>query len=461
MLQVFVLLRISYTLNSFFEVIMKSIFLCMLSIIFSMGQSFFPANVQANASLRITPVVKVVQEVGPAVVNITSTQAVKQRIHPLMEEFFFNPFWHMPKQERTRTSLGSGIIVDGEKGLVLTNAHVIAGGDVVKVNLLDGREFEAHVLGAEADFDIAVLQIQGASNLPMVRLGQDADIMPGETVIAIGNPFGFAHTVTTGVISATDRTVRAESGIITDLIQTDAAINPGNSGGPLLNILGELVGINTVIDARAQGIGFAIPISKAERVMQDILGQGQVSPLWLGIQGQDVDQSIAMALNLAKPQGVLVASLYASSAAAKAGINIGDVILRLGNTELRHKQDYLQALRNHTPDTPLTIHLWRQEKPLTLKVIPEDFSQAIALGVFEKRWGFSVRESNGRLEVVDVRKKGPASMLKKGDILVGIGRTRLANIEEFLTIFRNQRMASQVLLHIQRNNQGYYARLIL
>ncbi len=440
---------------------MKIIISCILSLFFCVTQYFFSSCAQAEASLRITPVVKVVQEVGPAVVNITSTQAIKQRIRPLMEEFFFNPFWHMPQQERTRTSLGSGIIVDGEKGLVLTNAHVIAGGDRVKIHLLDGRQFEAHVLGAEADFDIAVLQIQGAKNLPMVRLGQDADLMPGETVIAIGNPFGFAHTVTTGVVSATDRTVRSESGIITDLIQTDAAINPGNSGGPLLNILGELIGINTVIDARAQGIGFAIPISKAERVMQDILGQGQVSPLWLGIQGQDVDQGIAMALGLEKPQGLLVASLYEPSAASKVGIQSGDVIVRLGNTELRHKQDYLQALRNHTPDTPLAIHIWRQEKDITLKVLPENFTNAMAVTVFEKRWGFSVHEGRRGLVVARVQEGGPANMLKEGDVLLGIGRTRVKNLAEFLSIFRNQRMAGQVLLHIQRGQQGYYAKLIL
>ncbi len=419
------------------------------------------ASHAADASLRMTPVVHAVKEVGPAVVNITSTKVIRERMRSSLDEFFFNPFWNMPQQERTRTSLGSGIIVDGEKGLVLTNAHVIAGGDVVRINLLDGREFEADVVGAEADFDIAVLKIRGAKGLPMVRIGKDSDLLPGETVIAIGNPFGFSHTVTTGVISAIDRTVRSQSGIITDLIQTDAAINPGNSGGPLLNILGELVGVNTVIDARAQGIGFAIPISKAARVMQEILGQGQVSPLWLGIQGQDVDQGVAMALNLAKPQGVLVGSVYPNTPAAKSGVKSGDVIVRMGSVDVRHKQDYLEVLRNHTPDKAMQLQVLRQEKTQMVTLTPEVFSDAAAISHFEKRWGFSVSENNGRLVVTRVQAKGPASMLKVGDTVLGVGNHKSATLEEFLDIFRNTRMAQQVLLNVQRDGRAYYARLIL
>ena len=168
---------------------------------------------------------------------------------------------------------GSGVIVDGKRGLVLTNAHVIAGGDEVMIHLQDGRQFPAVVKGAEPDFDLAVLEIQGPHDLPAVPLGDSSDLMPGETVIAIGNPFGFNHTVTTGVVSALGRTIRSESGVFTDLVQTDAAINPGNSGGPLLNLEGRLVGINTAVHARGEGIGFAIPVNKARRVMDDLVGQ--------------------------------------------------------------------------------------------------------------------------------------------------------------------------------------------
>ncbi len=454
-------LHIMYYAGVLYEVFM--LYTYGLRIICGIVCAFFMMNHEAIAQrhLRETPVVKAVQDVGPAVVNITSTKVIKERFRSSIDEFFFNPHWNMPEQARTHTSLGSGIIVDGVKGLVLTNAHVIAGGDVVRVNLLDGREFEADVIGAEPDFDIAVLQIRGAENLPTVRICKETDLLPGETVIAIGNPFGFAHTVTTGVISATGRTVRSKSGIITDLIQTDAAINPGNSGGPLLNILGELIGINTVIDARAQGIGFAIPIEKAARVMQDILGKGRVSPLWLGIQGQDVDQSVAMALGLKKPQGVLVGAVFAGSPAQKSDLKSGDVILRMGNTQVRDKQDYLEVLRNHTPGNVVQLQIWRQGEQQSIAVLPEVFSDAVAISHFEKRWGFSMSESHGRLIVTRVEKKGPAYMLKVGDTILGIGNYRSANLEEFLHIFRNHRMSQQVLLHVARDGRAYYARITL
>ncbi len=415
----------------------------------------------AQKSIRETPVVLAVKEVGPAVVNITSTREVKPRFNNSFDSFFFGPMLQRPDRNRTRTSLGTGVIVNGEEGLVLTNAHVIAGGQSVYVHLLDGREFEADVVGAEPDFDLAVLKIRGAKNLPTVRLAKGDDIMSGETVIAIGNPFGFAHTVTTGVVSGTGRSVRSNDGIYTDLIQTDAAINPGNSGGPLLNLLGEVIGINTVIDARAQGIGFAIPITKAERVMQGIIGLGKVSPLWLGIQGQDIDHGLAMALNLKKPQGLLVASFEPKSPAAKAGIAAGDVILRMGNTQIRDRQDYLQVLRNHTPETPIQVHLWHQGAAKTVTVLPEDFGDAAALALFTKHWGFSVQEANGRLYVRQVQEDGPSKVFKRGDVIVGIGNTATRTLKDFLQIFRAQRMARQVLVHVERGGRRYYARLTL
>ncbi len=417
----------------------------------------------AQKSLRETPVVKAVTAVAPAVVNITSTREVKQRFNHSFEEFFFGPRFRMPDRyrNRTRTSLGSGVIVDGKNGLVLTNAHVIAGGEVVRVNLLDGREFEARVVGAEPDFDLAVLQIQGASNLPSVRLGKDNDIMPGETVIAIGNPFGFSHTVTTGVISATGRSIRSNDGIFTDLIQTDAAINPGNSGGPLLNILGELIGINTVIDSRAQGIGFAIPIGKAERVMQGIINKGTLSPLWLGIHGQDVDQRIAMALNLRKAGGLFVTSVAKGSPAAQGGILLGDVILRIDNTDIRDRQDFLQVLRNHTPGKSMELQIWRQEKMLTLNLVPEDFSDSAALKLLFEQWGFNIGEGRSAIYVQSVNTNGPANMFKTGDKIIGIGNVATKNMQDFLHIFRTHRMARQVLIHVERNGRRYYARLLL
>ncbi len=422
------------------------------------------ALAQDNDSLRMTPVVRAVKEASSAVVNITSTQEIRQRqLHPLHELFFGQLFPGMPNfpqgRQRTRTSLGSGIIVDGNQGLVLTNAHVVAGGDRVQVNLLDGREFEATVLGSEPDFDVAVLQLQGANQLPTVRIRTQNDLLPGETVIAIGNPFGFAHTVTTGVISATERTIRGEQGLFTGLIQTDAAINPGNSGGPLLNILGELVGINTAIDARAEGIGFAIPIDKALRVMNDLIGKGKVSPLWLGIAGQDVEQAIAMALNLDEARGVLVSHVYPNSPAAIAGIHSGDVILLMDNTKIRDRQEYLQFLRNTPSGNAVDVKLIRKAQSLTLSVTPMIFDDAVARKICETRWGFQVQEQNNKLLVISTDKQGPAAMLQRGDIIGGVGNVRIQSLHDFLDAFRQLRMAGQVQFYVIRGGRGYSARL--
>lgn len=410
-------------------------------------------------SPRMTPVVRAVQKVSPAVVNITTSQVMPERRLTPLEQLFVP---EMPNNRgRVRTSLGSGVIVDGSKGLVLTNAHVVAGGDTVRVTLLDGREFDAKVVGAEPDFDLAVLRIQGANTLPDVRMADASDLMPGETVIAIGNPFGFTHTVTTGVISALGRSIRNDRGMFTDLIQTDAAINPGNSGGPLLNILGELVGINTAIDARAEGIGFAIPINKARRVMEDLVGQGHVAPLWLGLSVQDVDQRTAMALALKHPQGVLVADVYADSPALKADIRAGDVITHMGGAQVRDRRDYLNILRNQTPAEPVRLSIIRQDKGLTVDVTPVPFTDAAAVALLERRWGFTVREGKNGVQVVKVRGDGPASMLRPGDGIAGVGNMRVNSAKELLQAFRALRMAGQVMLLIVREGRTYYARMVL
>ncbi|GHU96815.1 hypothetical protein AGMMS49974_11890 [Deltaproteobacteria bacterium] len=307
-------------------------------------------------------------------VNITSTHVIEgYRSSPL--ERFFGPdfsgvFPGDPSRSQKRVSLGSGVIVDGTKGLVLTNAHVIAGGGQVVVRLLDGREFPAAVRGADTDFDIAVLEIMGARNLPTARMGDSSDILPGETVIAIGNPFGFTHTVTTGVVSALGRTIRNESGLFTDLVQTDAAINPGNSGGPLLNIEGSLVGINTAVDARAEGIGFAIPVNKARRVMGDLLGLGRVVPLWLGLMVQDIDSRTAMALGLKEVSGVLVNTVFEGTPAARAGIVPGDIVESVNAAPMHDRRDYINVLRNQTDGEDLRLQLRRVGRSFTVAVRP-------------------------------------------------------------------------------------------
>ena len=418
-------------------------------------------------SPRLTPVVRAVQSVAPAVVNITSTHYDQGRNISPLELFFgmnrpgFNGF---PQREQKRVSLGSGVIVDGAKGLVITNAHVIAGGDEVMVHLQDGREFRAQVRGAEPDFDIAVLAIDGASNLPAVNLGNSEDILPGETVIAIGNPFGFSHTVTTGVVSALGRTIHNNGGAFTDLIQTDAAINPGNSGGPLLDLEGNLIGINTAVDARAEGIGFAIPINTARRVMQDLMHQGRVAPLWLGIVADDLDGRTARALGLGRGEahGVLVTTVYQNTPAATAGIVPGDILVAVNGAPLRDRRDYIDVLRNQTNDTWQIALRKTSGQNMQLKITPATFDNATAQALMEERWGFAVaQQGKGNIVVRNVRRDGPASFLRAGDKIAGIGGNRVLTVDDLLTAFRRERLAGQVLLQVIRGNRGHYARLVL
>lgn len=416
----------------------------------------------SDREARMTPVVRAVQKASPAVVNITSTAVVRgQRFTPL-EQFFFGDMLPQRRQN-TRTSLGSGVIVDGAKGLVLTNAHVIAGGSDIVVRLLDGREFSATVRGADPDFDLAVLELTGASQLPQVRMADSHDIMSGETVIAIGNPFGFTHTVTTGVVSALGRTIRNSGGLFTDLIQTDAAINPGNSGGPLLNILGECIGVNTAIDSRAEGIGFAIPAHKAQRVMQNLVQQGAVTPLWLGIGAQDVDQRVALALNLPKPQGVLITQVHSNTPAAKAGLEAGDVIVRMESTDMRDRRDFLNFLRNHTPGEALRLSFIRagQQKAQEIRLTPQAFSDAQAKQLMEKRWGFSLKEQQGKLRIASVSPNGPAAFLEKNDIILGVASQRVRTLPELLAVFRQERLSGQIMLEVVRQGKRYHARISL
>lgn len=439
-----------------------------MKILFTLILAFFIASpgicfAEASAA-RQTPVVKAVRKVAPAVVNITSSHMERSRPSPL-EMFFgngFDPFGSLPgNRNQKRTSLGSGIIVDGQKGLVLTNAHVISAGDEIMVRLQDGREFSAKIKGIEPDFDIAVLEIKGAPSLPSVEMGDSADLMPGETVIAIGNPFGFTHTVTTGVVSALNRSIRSQSGMLTELIQTDAAINPGNSGGPLLNLDGSLIGVNTAIDARGEGIGFAIPVNKAKRVLQGLMGGTGLSPLWFGLMGDNVDQYAAMALGLKEPGGLIVNKVISGGPAAKAGIREGDIVKSINSVPLRDKHDYVNALRNQTAENAVKVEIIRNGKSQILNIKPTGFSDQAAHNLMHERWGISMADKKGKTTITEVSSSGPAAFLKKGDIVLAIGEEATPNIKEALNAFRHQRMADQVILLIERKGEKYYARMIL
>ena len=303
---------------------------------------------------RETAVVKAVRDVSPAVVNISSAYEVRKRtspfsgfgLNPFFDEFFRDFFDPRFERRQQNTSLGSGVIIDGKKGLILTNAHVIQKTGTIKVVLQDEREFEARIVGADPDSDLAVLKIDSKDRLPAIKMGSSEDLMIGETVIAIGNPFGFSHTVTTGVISAVNRSIRAQDRVYHDFIQIDASINPGNSGGPLLNINGDLIGINTAIYAKAQGIGFAIPIGKARKIISDLIQYGEVIQAWIGITVQNMDESLARYLEVPGNKGVVIKTVEPKSPAKKAGMQESDIILFLDNKKINSIDDYKSVTKS-------------------------------------------------------------------------------------------------------------------
>jgi S1-C subfamily serine protease len=415
------------------------------------------AQTGPDADPRRTPVVRAVEGAAPAVVNITATRQVRGQVRP---GFMLEP-------PRTGGSMGSGVIIDGAKALVLTNAHVIDNASDIEVRLLDGREFKAELVGADPDFDLAVLKLQNAHDLPQIQMGDSSDILIGEPVIAIGNPFGYAHTVTTGVVSALNRSLRSKAGTFTDFIQTDAAINPGNSGGPLLNILGQLIGLNTAILAKGEGIGFAIPINKARRVVDELLLTGYVAPIWLGIYGTDLDPQTASALNLKSPEGLLVTEVYRGTPAEAAGIRPGDVLLRMNRTPVSDRRTYLDLLRNHTRNESLRLTLLRQGGELTLDLRPQALELDQVLELSERLWGIQIAPKpagpRGGALIKLVLPDSPAARLglQTGDIIHRVGNVLVREPRDFGTAFLHYRLQHTLLMRVQRGNGLYYVKMSL
>src|SRR2546428_4462544 len=296
---------------------------------------------------RRSLVVEAVEKASPAVVNVSTEQIVEQRRSPFpfpqdpfFEEFFRDFVDRRPGRFKT-TSLGWGVIVAAD-GTIMTNVHVIERASRIQVMLIDKRELDAALVGADADADTAILRVKAVADLPHIPFGSSADLMIGETVIAIGNPFGLLHTVTTGVVSAVGRSLRDEERTYTDFIQTDASINPSNSGGPILNIKGELVGINTAIYGKAQGIGFAIPVDRARRVMNDLVSYGEVRHVWVGLVVQDLNPELAQHFGVRR--GVIVAEIEPKSPAAEAALARGDAILKVDGHEVAARDEFEQRI---------------------------------------------------------------------------------------------------------------------
>ena len=436
--------------------------------------------------------IQVAEKVKPAVVNISSTK--KETVsssdgsqemdpffknHPFKEFFgdeFFKRFKKGPGEGKgiQPHGMGSGVIVSPE-GLILTNAHVVKDADEIKVTVSDKRSYDAKVVGIDVESDIAVVKID-ATGLPIATLGDSGKLQVGEIVFAIGNPFGLNRTVTSGIVSATGRT---NVGIIDyeDFIQTDAAINPGNSGGPLVNIDGEVIGINTAIASRSggyQGIGFAIPSSSAKLIMDDLVKEGKVKRGLLGVNIQDMNEALSKSFGRKDSEGALVSQVVEGSPAEKAGIKAGDIILKFNDNVVKGAAHLKNLVGKEKPGASANMSVYRDNKTLEIPVkIAERTQKALAssgatdspgetsndLGIQIEKVPASVSSKMGLkdgegLLVKDIASDGAGAKigLRAGDVILEIDGTAVSGMDEFKKAVSTAKKNKVIRLMIQRGS---------
>jgi serine protease Do len=400
-------------------------------------------------SLRRTPVVQVVERVRPAVVNLTAKQVVTVHPHSIFDDLF--PDFAAPGQRVMSQSLGSGVMISPE-GLIVTNEHVIEGAAEIKVHFADGREDEAKVIGSDADADLALLRVPSRSK-PYLRVADRDDSMIGETVIAIGNPFGLENTVTVGVLSARDRTVTSPDTrrVYTDFLQTDASINPGNSGGALVDLDGRLIGINTAIIGDARGIGFAIPAKRVRRVVTDLLRYGQVQAAWLGMFVRSRGD------RRGGGNGVEVVDVFPGSPAAAAGLRRGEVLVSGGGRLFTSRDDYATLLAQVAPGDRVKFQVAEgaTTKEVTVRATnpPEDVGEQ----VLSRLVGIKLVQRGGRVVVGRVVSGSPAddAGLATGDIVLQVNGEQVRTVAEVNRIVGREHTRSSLLLVVQRGPFAY------
>jgi len=423
----------------------------------------------------------IAETVGPAVVNIDTVRMVTTQF-PSFEDPIFKRFFGREFEEFRRTipqkGTGSGFIINQE-GYVLTNEHVVRKADKIKVTLSDGREFDGEVIGSDVTSDMAILKIK-ADHLPTVTLGNSDELRVGEIVIAIGNPYGLQQTVTMGVVSAKGRSIPTgiEGHIYKNFIQTDTAINPGNSGGPLLNIKGEVVGINTAIIPYAQGIGFAIPINMAKRNIDDLINLGKVRRSWLGVYIQEVTPEIAEQFDLPEDaKGVLVGDVVGDSPADEAGIKRGDIITKVNDEEVNSSGELQDKIRDIDIGDKANIEIMRDGKAIRFIVkigemptVEEEGSEFPKEKVFSVQTGLKVEAITSEIakELELPWAKGlmiteviPGSSaddmgLQRGDVILEANRTEVSSVEKWEEIISRLEPGDTLLLLLFRNQRTYY-----
>ena len=437
-----------------------------------------------------------VEEVSPAVVNISTSRAATsspmagapgmpdlEGMPPIFREFFEHSFPQGPQQQPRQQqpspqSLGSGFILSKD-GYILTNNHVVEGADEIFVRLSDRRELLAKLVGADPRSDLALLKIETDEDLPAVRIGKSSDLKPGEWVLAIGSPFGFDHSVTAGIVSAKGRSLPTENYV--PFIQTDVAINPGNSGGPLLNLKGEVVGINSQIFTRSggfMGLSFAIPADVAMDVVEQLKVSGSVQRGWLGVVVQEINKDLAESFGLPKPAGVLVAQIMPGGPADEGGLEVGDVILEFDGKEINMSSDLPHAVGRVRPGTEAKLVVMRDKKRRTIELkvgaLPEDDAVAASSEPAEavpsaasNRLGVVVAElTDQQREALDISvgiavrevRQGPAAMvgLRPGDVVTSLDNQQIESVKQFEQLTEKLPTNRSVSMRVIRQGRASY-----
>ncbi len=448
--------------KSFRLISLRTLFIGLLAMaVAAPAYSTVPASDGKNGLPTLAPMLK---DVTPAVVNISVQTRAAIEENPLFRDPFFRHFFNLPDQAaRPERSVGSGVIVDAAQGFVITNYHVIKDAQQVVVTLKDRRQFQAKLVGTDPGTDIALLKID-AKNLQALRLGDSDLLNVGDFVVAIGNPFGLGQTVTSGIVSALGRSGIDIEGY-EDFIQTDASINPGNSGGALVNLTGELVGINTAIVAPTGanvGIGFAVPSVMVKAVLDQIVRFGEVRRGRLGATSEDITHDLAGSLGLTSTAGAIISTVEPNSPAEKAGIKPRDVITTVNGKAIRDSVDLRNRIGLMPIGETLNLGLVRNGKPITTKVTiakphdergteAETVPQLAGATVANLKTG----SSRGRIEGVLVTKvdaNSPAWLhgLRPGDIIIGANRKKVRSVQEFLAVLRKHE--DSIMLNLLRGD---------
>ncbi len=437
---------------------------------------FMPATLYATSSLTLDVFVQIAARDKPGVVNISTTKFGNQGesfVHPPVPRRRpfrrpFQPFQGPRNPGSKQRSLGSGFIVDPD-GLILTNDHVVANTDEIVVRLNDGREYLAQVVGSDSTTDLALLKIElkKGEKLRTLELGDSDALRVGEWVMAIGSPYGLDYTVTVGVVSAKGRVLGGSP--YENYIQTDASINPGNSGGPLLNIKGQVVGISTAIISSAQGIGFAIPVNQAKKVLTNLKSTGKVVRGWLGLTPQGITPEMAEALGLDETDGIIVANVLEGEPAHRGGIRTGDVIISLNGKRILGLRELFQYVAEARVGEEAQVQVIRKHERKTLKVVIGQRSERELAARPERKTeetlGLKVTEvSDGAKAGVLVEEIPPGSLadradLAKGDIILEINQEKVNDVGRFNKLLAKNRGSRPVLLYIKREQRFFFTAL--